>query len=138
MRERVGLPIHNHEQRGRQEMLQQLERRLSPGDMGAAQAQGANMALRELVDYTWSATDRAVNEQARRQANTPISFARFDLTRREQEIAELLILRQSDREISERLSISPRTVNAHITRILNKLGVHSRREVGQVIGDENQ
>jgi non-specific serine/threonine protein kinase len=138
MRERAGLPIHNHEQRGRQEMLRQLERRLSPGDMSVARARGANMALRELVDYTWSATDRAVNERARRHADKPTSFGRFDLTRREQEIAELLILRQSDREISDRLSISPRTVNAHITRILNKLGVHSRREVGQVIGDENQ
>jgi DNA-binding NarL/FixJ family response regulator len=50
------------------------------------------------------------------------------LTRREQEVLELLSAGLQQREIAERLFISPKTVATHIQRILSKLGVHSRAE----------
>ena len=56
-------------------------------------------------------------------------FAGFGLTPREVEIAQLLKQRLSDREIAERLFISPRTAGTHVTSILGKLGLSSRREV---------
>ncbi|HEV2066425.1 MAG TPA: helix-turn-helix transcriptional regulator, partial [Thermomicrobiales bacterium] len=40
-----------------------------------------------------------------------------------------LVARLSDKEIAERLAISPRTVSTHVVAILAKLGVHSRRDV---------
>jgi DNA-binding CsgD family transcriptional regulator len=48
------------------------------------------------------------------------------LTRREREVLKLLIEGHSDREIATALSISPRTVETHVGRILTKLGLHSR------------
>jgi DNA-binding NarL/FixJ family response regulator len=48
------------------------------------------------------------------------------LTPREIEILRLVALGLSDQNVAERLVISPRTVNAHLTSIYNKLGVKSR------------
>jgi DNA-binding CsgD family transcriptional regulator/Tfp pilus assembly protein PilF len=48
------------------------------------------------------------------------------LTRREREVLKLLVEGQTDREIAAALSISPRTVETHVARILTKLGLHSR------------
>ena len=48
------------------------------------------------------------------------------LTPREIEILRLVALGLSDQAVAERLTISSRTVNAHLTSIYNKLGVKSR------------
>ncbi len=48
------------------------------------------------------------------------------LTRREQEVAQLLVRGSSNREIAEELVISGRTAEDHVSRILRKLQVPSR------------
>lgn len=50
------------------------------------------------------------------------------LTARELEVLRLLAEGVQQRQIAERLVISPKTVGRHIERILSKLGVHSRAE----------
>jgi DNA-binding NarL/FixJ family response regulator len=50
------------------------------------------------------------------------------LTRRESEILGLLGLGLSNRDIAERLVISPKTVEHHVSRILGKLKLRSRAE----------
>jgi DNA-binding NarL/FixJ family response regulator len=50
------------------------------------------------------------------------------LTRRELEILLLLADGLRQREIADRLVISPKTVGTHIEHVLSKLGVHSRAE----------
>jgi DNA-binding CsgD family transcriptional regulator len=52
---------------------------------------------------------------------------RHGLTKREAEIALLLARGLSNREIADRLSISPHTVRHHAEAVFAKLGVHSRR-----------
>ena len=52
------------------------------------------------------------------------------LTRRESEVAGLVAQGMSNREIAESLFISPRTVETHVERILAKLGLRSRGQVG--------
>lgn len=54
---------------------------------------------------------------------------RQPLTQREAEIAALLALGLSNREIAERLVISPKTVEHHVGRVLDKLNARSRAEV---------
>jgi len=51
-----------------------------------------------------------------------------DLTHRELEILGLLADGLDQREIAERLSITPKTVGTHLEHILGKLGVHSRAQ----------
>lgn len=48
------------------------------------------------------------------------------LSERELEVSQLLALGKSDKEIGAMLQISPRTVQVHVARILDKLGVRSR------------
>lgn len=48
------------------------------------------------------------------------------LTRREEEVLELLPHGLTNAEIAERLFISPKTVEHHVSRILTKLGLRSR------------
>jgi two-component system, LuxR family, response regulator FixJ len=51
------------------------------------------------------------------------------LTRREREIVKLLTAGHSNREIATQLGISPRTVEVHKARIMDKLGCHSLAEL---------
>jgi DNA-binding NarL/FixJ family response regulator len=50
------------------------------------------------------------------------------LTRREQEVLDLVAVGQTNDEISQRLVISVKTVDHHVSAVLSKLGVGSRRQ----------
>ena len=50
------------------------------------------------------------------------------LTSRQREILELLVKRLTNAEIATRLYITPKTVEHHVSAILGKLGVQSRRQ----------
>ena len=52
----------------------------------------------------------------------------YDLTRRESEILDLLAAGRQTAEIARELVISPKTVGAHIQRILGKLDVHTQAQ----------
>jgi DNA-binding NarL/FixJ family response regulator len=53
------------------------------------------------------------------------------LTRRQLEIACLIAGDLSNRQIAARLFLSERTVETHVTNILNKLGLSSRTQVSR-------
>jgi DNA-binding NarL/FixJ family response regulator len=50
------------------------------------------------------------------------------LSERESEVLKLVALGMSNKEVAEKLSVSERTVKAHLTNIFNKLNVASRSE----------
>jgi DNA-binding NarL/FixJ family response regulator len=62
--------------------------------------------------------------------------ARPHLSRREQEIAGLVARGLSNREIAERLWLSPRTVENHRLRIMRKIGAERRSELVSYALDE--
>lgn len=55
------------------------------------------------------------------------------LTSRESEIARMVALRKSNKEIGAALGISSRTVSTHLSNIYEKLGVSSRQDVADVV-----
>jgi DNA-binding CsgD family transcriptional regulator/tetratricopeptide (TPR) repeat protein len=57
----------------------------------------------------------------------------FGLTRREAEVAELLTQGLTDSEIAERLVISRRTAEHHVSAVLAKVGVDSRRDLAAAL-----
>lgn len=50
------------------------------------------------------------------------------LTKREQEVFELLVLNKSTKEIAQFLGISEKTVRNHISNAMQKLGVKGRAQ----------
>jgi DNA-binding NarL/FixJ family response regulator len=84
------------------------------------QATSAERALGEL---------RASGETARRRV--PEAWA--ELTPQELQIAQLAAQGLSNRDIGERLYISPRTVGTHLYHLFPKLGIASRGELGDAL-----
>ena len=91
-------------------------------------AQGQIWANSEQMGYAVEALSSAVG---RRHFN---SEELKSLSRREQEVASALSDGLSNREIAERLQLSPHTVKNHIFRIFEKLGVSSRFELMAALG----
>jgi len=61
-----------------------------------------------------------------------------ELTRRQLEIARLVADDLTNKQIAARLFLSERTVETHITHILNKLGLSSRIQLSRWMADVNQ
>jgi DNA-binding NarL/FixJ family response regulator len=64
---------------------------------------------------------------AKEQSMSDIAYR--DLTSREQEVMRLLVEGFTSKEISDKLCISPKTVENHRTNIMNKLGIHRTVEL---------
>jgi DNA-binding NarL/FixJ family response regulator len=72
---------------------------------------------------------RASGESSRRRDPT----ARDQLTPQELQIAQLAAVGFSNREIGERLYLSPRTISTHLYRAFPKLGVTTRSQLGTAL-----
>jgi len=78
-------------------------------------------ALRRLVDGETVIDPTLVARLLRRQRRSdPIAT----LSHREHQVLELIAEGLSNRAIAERVSITERTVEAHVTQIFQKLGLH--------------
>jgi DNA-binding NarL/FixJ family response regulator len=53
----------------------------------------------------------------------------LELTSREREVLDLILLARSNREIAEQLGIEERTVKAHVGRLMRKTGAENRIEL---------
>jgi predicted ATPase/DNA-binding CsgD family transcriptional regulator len=105
---------------------------LGQGAFDAAFAAGRELPLERAIAEAFAArkaieTSTGVGDAAPGEA-IPAAAIAFGLTPREWEVLRLLARRGTDREIADALSISPRTVMHHVSRILAKLGVENRRD----------
>jgi DNA-binding CsgD family transcriptional regulator len=58
-----------------------------------------------------------------------------ELSPREQQVAALVCLNFTNRQIANRLSISPETVKSHVRSVLHKFGLRSKLELRQALAD---
>jgi DNA-binding SARP family transcriptional activator/DNA-binding CsgD family transcriptional regulator len=104
----------------RERAREMLERAIAAAaDMGTLYLhQQASRLLKHLGKHENMVTDRPHESRGVQQPH--------GLSSRELEVLRLVADGLPDREIADRLFISPRTVQTHVTNILNKLGVSSR------------
>jgi DNA-binding NarL/FixJ family response regulator len=69
-----------------------------------------------------------------REAHRGVSFGWASLTATEVKIAALVRDGLTNREIGTRLYVSPRTVQTHVSHILQKTGLRSRVEIARAAG----
>ncbi len=79
------------------------------------------MTLNEAVAYALGLVNEANQAGAAR--------VRAQLTARESAVVVLISRGLSNREIADELVIAERTAEAHVTHVLNKLGLRSRAQV---------
>ncbi|MFC7640563.1 response regulator transcription factor [Streptosporangium lutulentum] len=106
-------------------------RRHRPGDARPELRRAADLfarigatAWRQRAEQELRATGVAVAQQVVPRTST--DSAAGDLTAQQLEVAHLAASGLSNKEIAERLYLSPRTVSAHLYRIFPKLGITSR------------
>lgn len=111
-------------------LLGQLQRRQGRPSSAATTLQDALSGFEELGAPLWA--DRARRELGRTNVGP---HARSALTRSEQRVAELAASGMTNRAVAAALFISPKTVEANLGRIYRKLDIHSRAELGRLMGD---
>jgi DNA-binding CsgD family transcriptional regulator len=100
------------------------------GAMLEAEAQaGRLMSRAEAISY-------ALGEKVPRLAAHTITSAMVPLSKRELEVARLVAEGLSNKEIGSRLFLSERTVETHVSKILNRLGINSRVEIASWVAQE--
>lgn len=85
----------------------------------SAWSEGQRLSLEQAV----TSALHAIDDPAQAAAGGPA----YDLTRRELEVLSLLAEHLSDREIADRLFLSPRTIERHVSNILLKMESPNRR-----------
>ena len=98
--------------------LQRAVRGIRSGDLAMSRAMAA-----DVVQHLASVTNRPSAGQP--HAALP------GVSPREEEVLELLANGLTDREIAQRLGISPRTVETHVGSLLSKLGVRNRAQAAR-------
>ncbi|MFN8589856.1 MAG: LuxR C-terminal-related transcriptional regulator [Thermomicrobiales bacterium] len=116
----VGTPVHPQHREDHEREVAAARRALGETGFAAAWTSGERLPLAE-----------AIAEALAEGAPVKVTKARADathggLTARERQVLRLLAAGHTDRESAAMLFISPRTVETHITNMLNKLGLPSR------------
>ena len=90
----------------------------------------SNDSVRQLLEQLRTHRERLEHARGQKAASSGAPCQSFgdDLTRREQEILELVAQRYQNKEIALHLSVSPETVKSHLKHLFSKLDVSNRRE----------
>jgi DNA-binding CsgD family transcriptional regulator len=100
----------------------------------AAEAYRAAGAARQATAWTRTATQAARACEGVRTPGVVDAGGPEPLSRREREVALLAAGGATSREIAERLFLSSRTVENHLSRVYEKLGINGREELVEALG----
>jgi DNA-binding CsgD family transcriptional regulator len=123
--DRLAMPF---ERARTQLVVGQLQRRQRKRDAASATLREALATFEDLGVPLWAKRARA---ELNRSSGTR---TRAELTASEQRVAELAATGVTNREVAAALFISPKTVEANLTHIYQKLGIRSRAELGRLMG----
>jgi DNA-binding CsgD family transcriptional regulator/tetratricopeptide (TPR) repeat protein len=114
----------------REPYLRAARSRLGEAAWGEVLAQGRAMTLEEAIEYAISKEESsatAAPSSTTGQPSPPFAPERpGGLTSREVEVLGLVATGMTNAQVAQRLFLSPRTVETHLTSIYHKVGVTSR------------
>ena len=89
------------------------------------------MAIEIVVNNSIWAPRRLLSKLIDRLLGVPggAGSGALELTSRERQVLDLILLAQSNREIARKLGIEERTVKAHVGRLMRKAGAENRIEL---------
>ena len=96
----------------------------------AAFARGRGMTIAESVAFATG------DQQAAKPPPAVKATSDTELTRMQLEIARLIAEDLTNRQIADRLFLSERTVETHVTNMLNKLGMNSRVQLSRWLAEQ--
>jgi len=135
--ESMGVTLYPIERRDYAPYVDTARAELDEATWEAAFAGGQTMAAEEAVEYALSAQESAPPTSpppptSKRQADRRPSTV---LTRREREVASMVIQGLTNRQIASELVLSEHTVHRHVASILKKLDLHSREQVASRLAE---
>jgi predicted ATPase/DNA-binding NarL/FixJ family response regulator/DNA-binding XRE family transcriptional regulator len=113
----IGAHLEPVDEREYQASLATVHARLTSTAFEAAWAEGQALTVEQAVDEALALTPELVTAPPTYPAG---------LTEREAEVLSLVAQGLTNREVADRLVVSPRTVNTHLTAIYRKLDVSTR------------
>ena len=122
--QQAGVVVYEPVRRGYERAVAAAQATLGAERFAALWDEGRRLALPEAIDLALGIRSDPVPASDQPAPSGQPTPAR--LSPREHEVLRLIVEGLSDREIADALSIGRRTVNAHVTSVLNKLGVSSR------------
>jgi DNA-binding CsgD family transcriptional regulator len=128
VRESIGARLSPMGRARLDQWLVRVRQILGEESIRSAWEAGHAISVAQAVELAFAATQAPPSGSNRTSDRSGQRVA--DLTLREKEVATLLAHRLTNRQITERLVITERTVGAHIGHILDKLGFNSRHQVG--------
>jgi DNA-binding NarL/FixJ family response regulator len=124
LRRRAGIPILHHEQSFVEAGIATARAALGDAAFSAAWQAGRERSVEDAIHEGLALALAPASGEAPETRST--STGAHGLTPRELDVLRLIVEGLSDREIAERLFISPHTVMRHVANVFNKLGVSSR------------
>ncbi len=106
-------------------------RAMKAGALDFVEKPFSNQAMLELIQQSLKADSQA---RESRRVRDELAKRHDDLTGREREVMALVVSGASNKEISSKLGISPKTVEAHRARVMRKMDARSLADLVRMGG----
>ena len=128
LRETIGTPLPPVDRASYHRAVEALRTQLGEQAFATAWAEGRTMSPEQALAAPGQVTLSASTKEERPSSPTTTSPPPYPdgLTAREVEVLRVVAQGLTNEQVAERLIISPRTVDTHLTSIYSKIGVSSR------------
>jgi DNA-binding CsgD family transcriptional regulator len=135
LREEIGSPLQPSDRPDYEQSVAAARTHLDGAAWEAAWEQGRAMSLEEAIEYTLLEEEPTQPEPSDPEEQA-IGTQPAALTRREQEVANLIGRRFTSRQIASQLHLSEHTIDKQVANILKKLKLHSREQIGAKMAEQ--
>jgi non-specific serine/threonine protein kinase len=135
LRRQGGFALDTDAQSEFDRLKEAARQRLGQGLFQEQWDQGQALTGRQAVNYTLANVVQSVTS-SQPGSQLEESSAELRLTGREKQVAALAAQGLTNREIATSLGLSKRTVDNHLHRVFEKLGVQSRIEIAETLNQE--